>query len=45
MDYELITDIDGNEFVVIDNGNGNFTTMTKAYWDELQAQKEIGETL
>ena len=40
MDYELITDQDGNEFVVIDNGDGNFTSMTKPHWDELQAAKK-----
>jgi hypothetical protein len=35
-------DIDGNEFVVIDRGNGEFTSMPKAVWDELEAAKENG---
>lgn len=33
------------QHVIIDKGNNEFTSMTKAYWDELQAQKELGETL
>ena len=45
MNYEIITDIDGIEHIVIDRGNGEFTTMAKAVWDELQAQTELGGTL
>lgn len=26
------------EYVIIDNGNGEYTSMTKAHYDELQAQ-------
>lgn len=33
------------ESVVIDNGDGSFTSMLKSAWDELQAQKELGGTL
>ncbi len=28
--------------VIIDRGNGEFTSMPKAVWDELEAAKEIG---
>ena len=28
--------------VVIDNGDGSFTTMPKALWDELQAKQTEG---
>lgn len=45
MDYELITDRDGIDHIIIDNGDGSFTSMTKARWDELEAQKELGGTL
>lgn len=31
--------------VLIDKGNGEFTTMSKAYWDELEAQREQSGTL
>jgi hypothetical protein len=35
---------DGNtqEHVIIDRGNGEFTSMPKAVWDELEAAKENG---
>ena len=45
MNYEIITDIDGIEHIVIDRGNGEFTTMAKAVWDELEAQREQSGTL
>jgi hypothetical protein len=45
MDYELITDTDGVEHIIIDRGNGEFTSMLKSTWDELQTQKELGGTL
>ena len=45
MNYEIITDKDGFEHVIIDRGNGEFTSMPKAVWDELEAQKELGGTL
>jgi hypothetical protein len=28
--------------VIIDHGNGEFTSMPKKYWDELEAAKENG---
>ena len=40
MDYELIIDKDGVEHVLIDNGDGSFTSMTKTHFDELEAAKE-----
>lgn len=33
------------EHVIIDRGNGEFTSMLKSTWDELEAQKELGGTL
>lgn len=32
-------------YVKIDRGNGEYTTMLKSTWDELEAQKELGATL
>jgi hypothetical protein len=42
-----VTNIDGTiiEWVQIDRGNGEFTSMPKAVWDELEAAKENGTTL
>ena len=41
-----IETIDGTEIhIIIDRGNGEFTSMPKAVWDELEAQKELGGTL
>ena len=37
---KYITDIEGNEHVIIDRGNGEYTSMTKAYYDELQKQAD-----
>ena len=31
-----ITDSNGVEHAIIDRGNGEFTSMTKAYYDEIQ---------
>lgn len=31
--------------IIIDRGNGEYTSMPKAVWDEQQAQKELGGTL
>lgn len=45
MNYEIIQDDLGNEHIVIDRGNGEFTSMPKAVWDELEAQKLNGEAL
>ncbi len=39
---EIIIDTHGTEHVIIDHGNGEFTSMPKAVWDELEAAKENG---
>jgi hypothetical protein len=36
----IITDKDGVEHIIIDRGNGEYTSMTKAFYDEQQAQAE-----
>ena len=36
MDIEIVT-IEGIETVIIDRGNGEYTSMSKAYYDEQQA--------
>jgi hypothetical protein len=35
---EIITDNFGNEYVIIDRGNGEFTSMLKSTYDEMIAQ-------
>jgi hypothetical protein len=35
----IITDQNGVEFVIIDRGNDEFTSMTKEYYDKLQAEQ------
>jgi hypothetical protein len=35
----VITDKDSNEFVIIDRGNGEFTSMSKAEYDRRQAEQ------
>jgi hypothetical protein len=35
----------GEQFVVIDHGNDQFTSMPKSVWDELEAQREQSGTL
>lgn len=35
----FITDQDGNEHAIIDRGNGGFTSMTKAHYEEQQAEQ------
>jgi len=41
MDYELITDANGVEHIIVSSGDG-FTSMPKLVWDELGAAKENG---
>ena len=41
----FFTDEQGVEHAIIDRGNGEFTSMLKSTWDELQAQQELGGTL
>jgi len=45
MEYELITDRHGVEHVIIDRGNGEYTSMPKAVWDEQKKAAELGATL
>jgi hypothetical protein len=40
MTYEILTDKDGIEHIIIDRGNGEFTSMPKEHWDKLEAAKE-----
>jgi hypothetical protein len=39
-----VENLDGSitEHIIIDRGNGEFTSMPKAVWDELEAAKENG---
>jgi len=37
-----ILEVNGVEYVIIDRGNNEFTSMTKAHFDELEAAKENG---
>jgi hypothetical protein len=36
---EITTDIYGNEVVLIDHGNGEFTSMLKSTYDAMQAEQ------
>ena len=36
---EIITDLNGTEYAIIDNGNGEFTSMLKSTYDEMIAQQ------
>jgi hypothetical protein len=38
----FITDSQGIKHVIIDRGNGEYTSMLKSTWDELEAAKENG---
>ena len=40
---ETITGL--TDYVIIDRGNNEFTSMPKAIWDELEAQREQSGTL
>lgn len=44
---EVENSLDGSitEHVIIDNGDGSFTSMTKAHYEELEAQREQSGTL
>ena len=41
----IVNELDGVEHAIIDNGDGCFTSMTKAHWDTLEAQREQSGTL
>lgn len=45
MENIEIIEIDGETFVQIDRGNGEFTSMLKSTWDDLEAQREQSGTL
>ena len=47
LQFITITSINGIEIehVIIDRGNGEFTSMPKSTWDELEAQREQSGTL
>ena len=40
MDIQIVLDAEGVEHVIIDRGNGEYTSMLKSTWDELEAAKE-----
>jgi hypothetical protein len=46
MENIQIVEVEGldgiTEYVIIDRGNGEFTSMTKAHYDELEAAKQTG---
>lgn len=44
MNYQII-EIDGKQHVIIEHSDGSFTSMPKAVWDELEAQREQSGTL
>ena len=37
MNIEIVTDTNGIEHVIIDHGNGSYTSMLKSFYDEQQA--------
>jgi hypothetical protein len=41
MDNITILVVEGVENVIIDRGNNEFTSMTKAHYEELEAAKEV----
>lgn len=43
--YEVVNEIDGSIHIVIERGNGEFTSMPKAVWDELEAKPQQNGTL
>ena len=45
MNYEIIFDDKEIEHILIDNGDGSFTSMLKSTWDKLEAQREQSGTL
>ena len=42
---EIVKDVNDIEHVIIDRGNGEFTSMTKEHWDKLEAEREQNGTL
>lgn len=44
-EFEIETPYGIETHILIDKNEGNFTSMPKAVWDELQAQREQSGTL
>ena len=42
MNYEIVIDHYGQEHIIIDRGNGEFTSMLKSFYDEMIANQENG---
>ena len=42
---QIVTDTDNVQHIIIDRGNGEFTSMPRAVWDELEAKREQSGTL
>ena len=42
MNYEIITDPQGVEHIIIDRGNGEFTSMPKSVYDEMIVNQQNG---
>jgi hypothetical protein len=45
MNVTFITDEQGNEYAIIDRGNGEFTSMLKSTYDEMIATQATPPTL
>ena len=45
MNVTFITDEQGNEYAIIDRGNGEFTSMLKSTYDEMIAAQATQPTL
>lgn len=45
MNIQFLQDAYGNDVVLIDRGNGEYTSMTKEHWDKLEAEREQSGTL
>ena len=41
MEYEIITDHYGQEHIIIDKGNGEYTSMLKSLWDAQQEAQSL----
>lgn len=45
IEIENLIDGTFSKHIIIDRGNGEYTSMPKAVWDELEAQREQSGTL
>jgi hypothetical protein len=41
----VVNELDGTEHIVIDRGNGEFTSMLKSTYDEIKKAQDEAETL